>query len=108
MTDVLTRAWNLLTPEERPEGMRRIVVPHSNPIQYAYYDDTYTPNNLSPAAARDRLIVACEGVLLADGCTHDQGAEKHYWTNIDGNKIAGHPDRLTAAVAALEAERSRP
>lgn len=107
MTDLLTRAWNLLEPGERPEGMSRYP---RGPNGYFSHDlDCGTHVGMPLAAARDRLTVAVEGVLL-ERAKHRKNNSWHHWgdTDCDGawEDIAEpHDDRLHAAVLALEAER---
>lgn len=110
MTDILTEAWGLLTPEERPEGMYQVT---DGGLHCHFADPGLL--KLSPPAARDRLIVACEDVLhkldaaaTHTGCgpwVHWFAAGQWRWRQCDRNIDIADTDRLTAACMALEAER---
>ena len=97
----LTRAWNLLKPEERPGGMRVDEVLPSLFIDSGPHGDE--PSHMSQPAARDRLIVAVEGVLLGMGWDHEMHHKEHLWWM--GCEFHRNPDRLAAACDALEAVR---
>ncbi len=102
MPDQRQIAWKLLTPEERPKGVRL-----SN-LESQFLDphDLLLPRFV----AYDRLCQAVEGVLLDNFWHHAQGeppeggAPHHCWMT-PGKPWVWKFDRLTAANYALEAER---
>lgn len=106
MTDLLLEAWNLLEPGERPEGME---LDELDPTGCGWSIDI--GKHLD--AAHDRLIVAVESVLVEQYDLwlnmHSRGEWSWYDDCVDGHELVAppDPDRLTAAVAALKAERSR-
>ncbi len=106
MTDLLTRAWHALTPEQRPVGMT--LEPGG-----LWRDDG--ESWLSDAAAYDRLCVACEMVLFRAGCVPSFRSKGEWGADgaNDGDKwewyfyseSVAHTCRLTAAVLAIEATK---
>lgn len=113
--DVMVEAWELLAEGERPEGVMRqpiVMFGHGYTGHCFWHDQSdNTPALLTEAAARDRLLVAVEDELLKAGwmlrMAHDESGHLLYWWSADGLGYDLHmyPDRLTAAVAALMAER---
>lgn len=101
MTD-LQRAWGLLREGERPEGMRPIRKGGS----FKWRDGLW---HMTRRAARDRLIVAVEDVLLRAGWTHRQPPSGHVWyaslADMEDQAGVRRTDRLAAACDALERER---
>lgn len=119
--DVLTRAWNVLEPGERPEGMEW------HDVLDGWSDrGCWMPDH----TAYDRLVVAVEDALLASKrfyntldrsspvpIGHPDFSWDYVWhTNRDDpasggergggwNLVFRHTCRLTAAVLALESER---
>lgn len=112
MTNELTRAWELLTPEQRPEGMRFVSEDdcdggYDHWVENEPQDPAHT-QQVSRASAYDRLCQAVEGVLLKARWWPVWNFGAYCWGR-DGNDIDyQHPDRLTAANNALEACRSKP
>lgn len=101
MTDLL-RAWNILTPEERPEGMSLYVGIWHDLLAVTSGNVVVS---LSPAAAYDRLCQAVEGVLYAKGYRLTRRTKDWIWSRHNHEPAHVGPDRLTVAVLALEAER---
>lgn len=88
MDNQLSRAWRVLTRDERPAFMDEPYDP------YAYY----------------RLIVAVEDALLRvdDGSRKwllTMHGDEYVWSHVSRGLKFGDKDRLTAAVLALEAWR---
>lgn len=100
MTDMLRRAWDVLEEGERPEGLHWWEIGKQFRLGAEFFvDDTIT---------RDRLIVAVEDVTLREGfdLVWDQQQYCH-WRLFATMEMFMHPDRLTAAVLALEAVRKK-
>lgn len=104
MTDLLTRAWNALTPEQRPEMMQK------TPAGNYWHDRKWM---LPTEVAYDRLCVACERVLLREGCEPVFTAKGQWggcgvldedrWEWYFADESLSHHDQLTAAVLAIDA-----
>lgn len=106
MTDILHRAWNVLEPGERPEGMEW------HDVLDGWSDrGVWMPDH----TAYDRLVVAVEGVdiklgMFCEFCEYEGGvwqwrefSEEPY--DAGTRLVASDQCRLTAAVLALESER---
>lgn len=102
--DMLDRAWNVLSELERPVWMDRRSLDG-----VALWSSGMTL--LDEISVSDRLCQAVEEVLHMDehwsnGYSHLAG--KWYWLShlcSDREREYSDPDRLTAAVLALESER---
>lgn len=122
MTNELTRAWELLTPEQRPVGMRFVSEDdcdggYDHWVENEPQDPAFV-QQVSNAAARDRLCQAVEGVNLrvhALELMHGRDGKHHWGSYYDRGYTDGtwqdaaepDPDRLTAANNALEVYRSK-
>jgi hypothetical protein len=101
MNDILTRAWNALTPEQRPEGVV-MATGNDGTSMFGDYQEERGHIKMSDAAAYDRLCVACERVVLEAGCTQEKIGGDYVWGKFP-DVYGGHHCQLTAAVLAIEA-----
>lgn len=119
MTDLLTRAWHALTPEQRPVGMEWTP---GGPTAFSDFNPAANGGDSATDyrylwmwqhAAYDRLCVACERVLHELGCSPYFRAKGQWggdgllgadrWSWLHGLTVIDHTCRLTAAVLAIEA-----
>jgi hypothetical protein len=110
MTNELTRAWEMLTPEQRPVGMV-MATGNDGTSMFGDYQEERGHIKMSDAAAHDRLCKVVEGVnLIGHGSTLMHGIDgKYHWGNWYGCEWVDDAkpdyDRLTAANNALEAAK---
>ena len=104
MADILKEAWELLEVGERPEGMSSSGNSTRRWLGVTWYGEWF----ITDAAAYDRICQAVEGVLLKAGMYHECHGGEHVWWRDGFPLVSRNPERLTAAVAALGVERSKP
>lgn len=91
MTDLLTRAWHALTPEQRPDKLE----PEAGGWRYGSIRWEG-----GEAAVYALLCVACEMVLMDGGWRHSHDG---WYLPSKLGVVTGDTCRLTAAVLAIEA-----
>ena len=101
MADILKEAWELLEVGEGPEEMWTELVGSVR----VWSSHSYI---IPDPAAYDRICQAVEGVLLKAGMYHECHGGEHVWWRDGFPLVSRNPERLTAAVAALGVERSKP